>query len=987
MDRRKWLESPSRNLVDGLLSAGLITPNTPIIDLTEESPKPVARRRGASPPHRRHDNNRNRTEAPKSNNTTVFIPKHPKSPHRRPRTAIGSPSVSQRDPGEVPESFSVPATPAISRQDSFIDDRTSVSRKTSPTHERNISRSASPTHTPPGLAVDVLMSTRPRLSGKREALSLRHAYHEGMNELAQELAIEQDPIERGKLTTKQMDLAFLAWNTIIVDVRGYSEHHAALLLEIKSFVKEKMRKFPEMLAQVDWAVKQTKNELEEQVSESKALAEKLKEKEKQLQETEAKLEQSQATVNGLEAHVADLTDKFNAAVYSKDNLDNDLGNMKFRCRKLEEEKRRLQDQMKTNEEILETVRSHEAQQQELITKYEQEGAGFRPMYIKASEELIQRNDEIERLREEMKDMVVRQVVTTAEVQTDPVKIVEIKTKSKKRVKKSGRSAREEPTTQLEEPAKPRKADARRLRRRLSRVNSSSSCDSLLSVGSYASDIMDSSARILDMHPMVTEMGISTADEGSGEATTPFVATDVEAASSEPQEEEPAQPKEEEEEEPFHFEQTGEPLPEDYHIDHQFFVNAPSLMSCVFRLLPQPITTESQNVMDNIEGLFRPKAYSWLLRKIVDFFRSVLNMDQMSNAESDTVKMLQNEIIHTCGIPSIADRMFRDMLQTSFMFRTESDCVELFMKFVERELSTVEYKFFNMLFNLAFEYVYPPVRTLIEDPDVTPTTPQFLIHIDLCKQIIPLLFTHLAPDAFNFDILRKKTKITVHPDLVSFWAFAEAAIGVFRNTHVQFHKQVRALILLIGWRLHQPVTEAFFRDFFIVINPSITDERLTKYYNRFMLDESMKTEVRDNHATFINFCADFPEIASEILSLNYDPNFEKKYIEMSAPMKDVTTFVKGRFTHFVRKLRDTLPEDLKVETLKACSQMRNALLRCDTSTAVSCYRRILQLIDLKLTEESPFIVISQNLSVEDGSTIIEMIKVREALALQHVQKPQ
>jgi hypothetical protein len=188
--------------------------------------------------------------------------------------------------------------------------------------------------------------------------------------------------------------------------------------------------------------------------------------------------------------------------------------------------------------------------------------------------------------------------------------------------------------------------------------------------------------------------------------------------------------------------------------------------------------------------------------------------------------------------------------------------------------------------------------------------------------------------------------------------------------------------MLGCGLNEPVSEEIFADFFVMVRPDVTDADIERYYERFSFETSVFLDKENCQTSFIRFCSDFPELASQILGLKYRPEFDVAFIESQDSLRELIFFMRKRFTRFMRKAWLLLPENLREPSLHLFNQIRDALLQCDASKAFTYYRRFLQLVDVKLTEKAPFYLVPANVTEEDAKAIISAIKYREMVFSEH-----
>ena len=657
-----------------------------------------------------------------------------------------------------------------------------------------------------------------------------------------------------------------------------------------------------------------------------------------------------------------------------DDLEGENKTLTFRLAKLEEQRQTALDQMDATKKELETARSQLRHQDDVIAQYEHEGAGFRPLYVKAVEELTVLKEQAAKLADRMENMVERQETVEVEVQTDEIVQSARETGKKKKRKRGETSARRSPETSARGKQKLMKSTSD------ASVGSESGTDARNMVMTLPQNLntsteqsVDSSARDMETPEVVQRpkrnivfeegadrLALLRQKSSSVHNLSGLVTESLELHRSNSIATMTQNDLIVEEEE-------QDPLPVDYHLNHKDFVPSSALLSCVFRLLPLSLSSmldvAPSQFMNTLisEHASAAKPYNWVLHQIVDFFHSLYSIDQLSNCSIDTATLFKENIKNTTKVEVLANKTFCEVIQGTVCYQSMSTCVRFFQQFLLKEFTIVDYKFFNMVFNFCFDYFYPPVAGMIEDPDLDPDQPQFLIHVDIATKLVQALFSHEVPN-FSLDELRKQTKHTPHKNLIDFFAFSVKMLTFFRATHQKFHNQVKNLLTLIGWSRNIQVTESLFLEFFSLVNPNSAVDEIEKLWQRFKLEVCMKDRKQGaglNQASFINFCSDFPEVGNIVLSLPYLNNFDRAVSAMAPPVQTLFSFLNRRFTKYIRQLYRILSPEMKDLVTPTIVKYRNALLLCDITTALFCYRHFLQLIDLRMTDNTCFKIVTYN----------------------------
>ena len=1002
----KWMEEPVMPMVEGLLASGLINSTTRVklkeIDpnLKDEYQNRNLKRTNKSSSTKPATSSTQRSNASKkiSNRTEDQEPHYQKKKLLRYNQSSKSSHTKSVSPslGESTSKYLSFATPPPNFS---IQNNENVNSNQYNQDDNSISL---------GIPIDQILLTKKRYIGKRDIQRLLSDYMNKMNNYMTTIADSQmckeennilnDPSFQYKEMDKMLNTTFATWNSAITTIRGYSDEYARLLYEIKKFFQKRVEKFPEIVQKYDEKITNLNSLNDSQKEEIDRINSIITDKDNEIVTYQKKIDDLSLKIYHLENDKEELNARINNAEYSKEHIEEEYNTAVFRLTKSEAERKKSTQVLQSTQELLESCRSQIAHQEEVIVKYEEEGAGYRPLYTRAASENQQYIKDINDLREKMKNMVVKQVTVNVEVQTNPVKIVN-ETKSKKTAgtmrstKKSSKKLRKQQstvtvrnimekydpnvlnstaTTTPENKKKKKKPSSASKQIKNSKVlsptnlvlkgNNSAEASAPTSVNVSAAvspclneymlknqGILKSSEKFTPIVHCVSFDSVSDAFDMSGDTQpasnfgrnrshscfsreqshTNFSREQSRASFSREQsnatftkDQSHASFSREQSNATFALDQSNasfaleqstpsfardqsrikfvtkdssnkksdarsyskshshllnketehhskcksanntptlspiisqsctqslsmssesssgcspdqcrflsptksiaisaeeiveEPtLPPDYNIRETFDVDSDTLISCVYRLLPLPLGTSSifihhadpeiENIMQNKSGntsarltessiVPNYKSYNWLIQRIIDFFHSVLNLDQTSNQYIDSVTMLRATISENTKIEALSERIFQDVIKTALMFK-QIPIVSVFLKVVTYEITTSEYKFLNMLFNLAFEYIYPSVQSLIDDPDLSPNSPtsQFLIHRSICEEIATKIFKHVEKEAF--EAVQSIPSDFRWPDLIDYWEFTLKMISFFTQTHKQFQRQVRAIL--------------------------------------------------------------------------------------------------------------------------------------------------------------------------------------------------
>lgn len=985
----KWLEEPTTGLVEGLLSCGLITPDTRVIKKIK-SPNLNTRDGSASKKNLR---NAKTSEASRNMSSLGSPQKHMvqptaasqqnKSTTKTAQTAMNSP---KRRSSRTPlESF---ATPPPRAKTACISPRESSD---SPSRFPNI------------------IQTKRTFAGKKEAMAVAAEYHQQIDYVKQDQG--EEPQAQADMFLKMLDVTLFTFNQVIIHIRGYSEDHAKLLVDIKQFFTERVKTFPEIIGRMEQEIENSKKEQKLQADEIDLLNLKIEDNNNTNEKLMEELHNAEVKINALNLQIADLTEQNNNLIFQKESLENNNGNLMFKLSKSEEIRNQQVQANQATEEILANCRTTVKTQEELIKKYEEEGAGFRPMYLKVQNENSRLLEEISTLKEKMSHMIEKQETEEIAIQTDDMKLLgsdgkkstkkKIRSGTTKKVAQSGYALEKSPSTKGNSNKSSQNfANTRQVVMPYVQISENGSLNDIRGSAPLfpLSESSDESSSNVRLERKMNNKGKKSRPDIQNESSADTITSLME------DDEEPSELPDKSQMNTQSFNSTGcstsnsltlistkaeiNELPNDYIIDPTILRNTPSLVNTVFRLFPQPIelaAIEHGSYIDTILGKTpnQHRPYQWLVHNIIDFFHSIIPIDQHNEEVNDVVQMLKNFIFGKSHIQALADRIFFDIIHGCETYKLSSRIVGFFLKFLRREYTKVEYHFFNMLFNLSFPVIYPPIASIIEDPDLSPNVPQFLIHLDSCKSVLEILFPNCSEEMLDIEDLKSNTSHTPHTDLVDFWQYSMQIITIFDKIHSQFHQQVKNVFTIVGWAQSTTICREHFNEFFIIVEPLMDQAKIDKLWDRFTIENKISNVKVVTNTSFIKFCVDFPDIANKILSLIYLTNFQAVYQSLSGPLESLLQFMKKRLTFFLRYLYFNLNDIMKQSIRNQIYQIRNSFLRVNMSTAITCYRHILQFVDLKMTEEQTFIVLLDAISPEEIGDLVGYVRMRERLAFQHL----
>jgi hypothetical protein len=381
-----------------------------------------------------------------------------------------------------------------------------------------------------------------------------------------------------------------------------------------------------------------------------------------------------------------------------------------------------------------------------------------------------------------------------------------------------------------------------------------------------------------------------------------------------------------------------------------------------------------------------KSFAWTLHQIVLILRCGFEADALMSAVT-FVDLIGKLLTETGKNLQVVERVRSNLLTSLNQHREKSKTVQFFLSFVMGDYSLLEFRFFNMLFNLCFPAIYPSLEKVLEDPDIQDDSRLFFIHKQFLTQICRIM---LDVDKFPDEYLTSLCSMTAlieYPDLVPFWGFARYMIDMFKNSHRRFHGLVKNILVIAGGGDIDHISSQRFIVFMRMVDPLRSDAEIKRLWATLGLFEGLSMEaVEVKRSTLLKFCGDQPGLCRRLTHLPYTEKFTHDFHAMPEPVANLFFFMRRRFTEFLPKFLAEIPTDIKEQLIRHILRFRSSFLKLDVSTAVMSYRHILQVIDLKMTEKIPFQFVNQSARPDDIERITNHVMMRECLASVLVRVP-
>jgi hypothetical protein len=797
-----------------------------------------------------------------------------------------------------------------------------------------------------------MQATRQRgFTGRKEGKALLQMLDQMMVDLtAEDFQIK----DGGSLFTGKLATYLLVWNELILQLKCHNEDYALLCQRLKTFVQLLFSHIPVITEQYEQQLKS----LQEILATSEATISEINGREAALaKEIESSNERIQQLTDLLAQTAKDeqvLRDDRNEALFRLDEATARGDDMAFRVGKQEETIRALTLQITQKDAMIEQLNTQISNQEEVIRQLKEEDAGFQPRYTKALSELV---DLTEKYQEALGQIAILEMrATTVDIATEPIPELILESHAKTGGKKGSKKG-----ALLPKGAKTQVLPITIGKNRGSGVLMASSSENSSRSGRESeTDILlpippTQPAEKPQTPPQVPESGSVISDEPIIEPEAVLVGVDV-----------LGKPR---------------PLPSNYRVrddalNEQMLGSSP-LVTFVDKLFPLPRIDGIPRANFGTQELTGElKTFNWTLRQIIMICRNAFEIDSLTRPRIDFLELLTDILAKAGKNVAIIERIKASLLRSLIHWRPRSGTVAFFMMFLSGEYTIPDFRFLKMVFSLCFDLCYPPIDEFLDDSTLVDDANGFLIHRNHFDKVCKIL---LRLDHFPGQNLQNIIPNQEWPDLFPFWSFAREMITLFRECHMRFHQQIRNIFKLVGGADDDHISRDVFPDFMRFLNPDLAEGKIKDMWQTIVLFDTSEDRPTVPFPVFIKFCGECPGVTRWIEELPFLDTFDRAYKSMTEPMLAFFGFLRKRLTNFIPKFIEGLRSDIAEMVKPYVRRMRNGFLRCEISTCTMCYRYIMQYVDLKLTEQNPFQIITGGITSEDVSRMINHVMMRETLA--------
>jgi len=724
---------------------------------------------------------------------------------------------------------------------------------------------------------------------------------------------------------------YLIWNELILQIKTYNSDHAKISQKIKFFFKEAFEHFPKIESEFATII----GDSEKQIS---LLEGALNLKEQEANNNKESVEALNGTIRKLKTEIEEQKLNNGKSQNEKkelliqiEELNQQIGDLNYRMgvlKGLDDSKTKENEQ---KDKIIANLQSGILSQEGIIKKYEEEGAGYKGLFNKSQSE----NQEIlEKL------MLCEQKLAELSKKPDRISIGiitlncpnEPTMKTKKESKKGSKQIKKQSSYEKAPLLLPKRSDDFK----------TMPCES------RATPLDSDTNCALITEPV--EVFISTQNNGSKT-------------------------------EDFSEKEKEEVIIKDVEIHSD--ISATCVNESVLRLLPLPqFSSKFENQKDILDFVpfskkGKQKTFSWTIRQIVHVFRHGLS----SNCKDiGGFISIYKAILHElCTNDQICDTFLENFQQSLLHHQSRSNSISFFFSFISGEYNVLDFQFFNVIFNAGYNMLEPEMDKTLDDPDLFTDYDMFLISKENVKTLYQMVF-------FNKEIPNDSLAelFTGQNSSTSFWKLARIMILKFNELYKRFHDSVSNLFEIASQGSQEKLMKVQFSNLLRILYPFSHKSFLSNTWKKFISMEKAGNESL-YRSTFLSVCSDIPDIVLSVTELPYISNFHQKLIGLSDQQYQIFNFLYTRYISIIPQLHEESPQEIKQNQKKLIGIVRNSIAICDISSGVRSYRHFLQTIDLHMTQQSLYTVISEEISEPEANILINHLKMRETIASNHFWK--
>ena len=800
---------------------------------------------------------------------------------------------------------------------------------------------------------------------------------------------------------------YLLWDDLILQVKVSNADHATALCLIKTYMQNVMKSLPNLAKRYENQIMQIQDTMVKIIEERDFLKNENNDLIKQGEVDRTKIEECKEMINNLNQELDNMRAEKKELLYQVDELKQMQTETNFRISKLEETKKQMSQTIEADKQKFSDIRKQNSMLDQLVKKYEEEGASYRPMYTKACDELHEAQSTIQDLKATIEKLSYKPTVADIGIECFIEPSPKVDTTGKKR---KGTLVKGEKTKISEDSSFRFTRKEKQLTRNISQA----------SVGS--SDEMFYSSKNIslptDVNPPLSLNKFNISMNGKNDSISSLLSSFEEQRAEEEKaqmkedanenkeekqpenvqqenKEEEQKPKEEKTQKEEEMKKKEEDIvetivvdqnaayPEGYSYNPNLIKQMPTIRTYLFRILPTAINTfidaSDFNKIYSTTREIGVKSMTYTLGTSINILRNGFKFNSDPISEKTKFKDIVRQSLIDNGINlEILDKTEATFMTSAIHYRAVSKTIDFFLKFAAGEYSIADFGFFNMLFSLTFSSLYPNVEEVVSDPDISDDSVSFMFPFEGIDHVCSILLPERMMTKEMKDELLKRSVSPEFKSMISFWDFATAMVELFDNVHQTFHQTVKNIFRSLGSNDVYNVSQGRFTEFVRVLFPNMDEKSISQSWKKVVLFADQMSTETVNYNVLLHFFGETPSFCESILKIPLNTSFDAQFRAMQDRVDNLFTFLRKRYTDFMPRLKLALPEELRNKIDPYIEKIRNALLRCDAGTVYVYYRHILQSIDIYLTEQNPYIQFTANVNPDEINDLINITVTREKL---------
>ena len=230
--------------------------------------------------------------------------------------------------------------------------------------------------------------------------------------------LENDVQKRSEKGIKQLYAFFAFWNEMTLHIKKYNSDLAISSLNIKQFFSNYTKQFPKTIKHYETLLDEKEKEKNDLEKQNQELLEKLKKLEEKYESMKHDFDNLHDKNGSLEDKINQLTKELNDSIYSGDEQKTKTDDALFKLQKAEEKQQALKQTISQLTKINNDHQNHIDELNKTIDKFEEEGAGFKPLYINEKQKSFELLRKIDELNKEIE--ILKTPPETRSIGTEPI---------------------------------------------------------------------------------------------------------------------------------------------------------------------------------------------------------------------------------------------------------------------------------------------------------------------------------------------------------------------------------------------------------------------------------------------------------------------------------------------------------------------------------------------------------------------------------------